>query len=193
MRCAYTAGVLDLFLDKGIEFPIVATASAGALIGSSFIAKQRERNYQILKKVSENPTSVSFLKMIQERELFGMDYIFDKIPRELVPIDFGLFQASASKFIIGTTDINTGKPFYFSQYNSMDELIRIIRASCSLPVLASSIFHNEIELMDGGVSDPIPIKPLLESGLKKNVVILTRNKGYIKKGTKLNWFFKRFL
>ncbi|RDW16201.1 patatin-like phospholipase family protein [Oceanobacillus chungangensis] len=192
MRCAYTAGVLDLFLDKGVEFPVVATASAGALIGSSFISKQRERNYQILKNVGGNPKSVSFLKMIREKELFGMDYIFDKIPRELVPIDFDLFQASASRFIIGTTDINTGKPIYYNQYSSLDELIKITRASCSLPVLASSIFHGEIELMDGGVSDPIPIEPLLESGLKKNVVILTRNKGYIKNGTKLNWFFKRF-
>ncbi|RDW16144.1 patatin family protein [Oceanobacillus arenosus] len=192
MRCAYTAGVLDLFLDKGIEFPVVATASAGALIGSSYITKQRDRNHKLLKAVGKSPESISFLKMIREKELFGMDYIFDKIPRELVPIDFLAFQDSAAKFIIGTTNIDTGRPIYFDQFDTLEDLIKITRASCSLPVLASSIFHQEVELMDGGVSDPIPIKPLLEQGLKRNVVILTRNKGYIKRGTMLNWFFRRF-
>lgn len=192
MRCAYTAGVLDLFLDKGIEFPVVATASAGTLIGSSFITKQRDRNYKILEAVGKSPESISFLKMIREKELFSMEYIFDKIPRELVPIDFDAFQGSASKFIIGTTNIDTGRPIYFDQFDTLEDLIRITRASCSLPVLASSVVDQKVELMDGGVSDPIPIKPLLEQGLKRNVVILTRNKGYIKKGTKLNWFFRRF-
>ncbi|WP_234032403.1 DUF6363 domain-containing protein [Lentibacillus cibarius] len=44
--------------------------------------------------------------------------------------------------------------------------------------------------MDGGVADPIPIRPLLARGLKKHVIVLTRNKGYVKKASKLNWFFK---
>lgn len=191
MRVAYTAGVLDLFLDKGIEFPVIATASAGALIGSSYIAKQRERNHRMLTEIVRNPKSISFKRMIQDRELYSMDYIFDQIPNEIAPLDFEVFSQSSSKFVIGTTDINTGHPVYHDTYNTKEELFKIIRASCSLPVLASSIVYQDLDLMDGGVSDPIPIKPLMDAGMKKHVVILTRNKGYIKKGTKLNWLFKR--
>ncbi len=55
MRCAFTVGVLDYFLDRQLEFPFVATASAGALIGSSYVAKQRERNYQLLEALGKNP------------------------------------------------------------------------------------------------------------------------------------------
>lgn len=191
MRVAYTAGVLDLFLDKGIEFPVVATASAGALIGSSYITKQRERNYRMLAEIGGNPKSISFKRMIQERELYSMDYIFNQVPNEIAPLDFEAFSQSISKFIIGTTDINTGHPIYHDTYDTKEDLFKIIRASCSLPVIASSVSYQDLDLMDGGVSDPIPIKPLMDKGMKKHVVILTRNKGYIKKGTKLNWLFKR--
>lgn len=191
MRSAYTAGVLDLFLDKGIEFPVVATASAGALIGSSYIAKQRGRNHRLLTEITGNKESISFKRMIQNKELYAMDYIFNKIPNEIVPLDFEAFSKAASKFIVGTTDINSGNPVYHDTYHTKKELFDIIRASCSLPILAPSFSYQGLDLMDGGVSDPIPIKPLMERGMKKHVVILTRNKGYIKKGTKLEWLFKR--
>ncbi|RKQ29071.1 patatin-like phospholipase family protein [Oceanobacillus halophilus] len=191
MRSAYTAGVLDLFLDKCIEFPVVATASSGALIGSSYITKQRTRNYKILEEVTNHKDAVSIKNWIRNKEIFGMDYIFDKIPREIVPLDLVAFLNSPTKFIIGTTNIHTGDPVYFDKYQSQEELFTITRASCSLPVLAPSITYNNMELMDGGVSDPIPIRPLVKQGMKKHIVVLTRNRGYIKKATKLNWFFKR--
>ncbi|SEU09918.1 Predicted phospholipase, patatin/cPLA2 family [Salinibacillus kushneri] len=191
MRCAYTAGVLDLFMDKNIDFPFVATASAGALIGSSYIAKQRDRNYKILKELGKNPESISFKRMFQKRELFNMEYIFDKVPNEIVPLDFDAFNESKSDFIIGTTNIETGKPVYYDTFDEKNDLFTVIRASCSLPVLSPSVTFDHIELMDGGVSNPIPIQPLMDRGMKKHVVILTRNRGYTKKATKLNWLYKR--
>lgn len=192
MRCAYTAGVIDFFLDNDIEFPVVATASAGTLIGSSYISKQRDRNFKILEELGSHPEeTVSVLRMIRNKEIFGMDYIFDKIPRKIVPLDFNAFSKSSSKFIIGTTDVHTGKSIFFDQYDTKDDLFTVIRASSSLPVLAPSINYQGMELVDGGVSNPIPIQPLMEHGFKKHVVILTRNRGYVKKGTTLNWFFQR--
>ncbi|GAA0502532.1 patatin family protein [Salinibacillus aidingensis] len=191
MRCAYTVGVLDFFMDKNIEFPYVATASAGALIGSSYITGQRDRNYKILKELGKNPESISFKRMFQKRELFNMEYIFDKVPNKIVPLDFEAFTQAKSQFIIGTTDINTGKPLYYDSFNEKEDLFTIIRASCSLPVLSQSVHYEGLDLMDGGVSNPIPIQPLIDRGMKKHVVILTRNKGYTKKATKLNWLYKR--
>ncbi|QHS21891.1 patatin family protein [Virgibacillus sp. MSP4-1] len=191
MRCAYTVGVLDFFMDNNMEFPYVATASAGALIGSSFIAGQRDRNYRILKELGKNPESISFKRMFQKRELFNMEYIFDKVPNKIVPLDFDAFTKAKSQFIIGTTDINTGKPLYYDSFHEKEDLFTIIRASCSLPVLSPSVSYEGLDLMDGGVSNPIPIQPLIDRGIEKNVVILTRNKGYTKKATKLNWLYKR--
>ncbi|TFJ94369.1 patatin-like phospholipase family protein [Lentibacillus salicampi] len=192
MRCAFTVGVLDYFLDQQLEFPYVATASAGALIGSSYIAKQRDRNTKLLGAIGKNQEAISIKRLLREKELFSMDFIFEKLATHLYPLEFPSFSQARSRFIIGTTDINTGSPVFYDTFHDEKDLSAIIRASCSLPVLAPSVDYNGKQLIDGGVSDPIPISPLIEKGLKKHVVVLTRNKGYRKKPTKLNWFFKRF-
>ncbi|HLR63013.1 MAG TPA: patatin family protein [Lentibacillus sp.] len=191
MRCAFTVGVLDYFLDQQIEFPSVATASAGALIGSSYIAKQRDRNTNLLAAIGKNRGTISIIRLLQKKELFSMDLIFDKLANHTFPLEFQSFSQANSRFIVGTTDINTGKPVFYDQFDKQKDLSTIIRASCSLPVLAPSIDYNGKKLIDGGVSDPIPITPLIEQGFKKHVVVLTRNKNYVKKPTKLNWFYKR--
>jgi predicted patatin/cPLA2 family phospholipase len=190
MRGAYTAGVLDFFRDIEIDFPLVSTASSGAFIGSYYIAKQQRVNYKIFNEIMGNPRSISIRRMLTHKEVFSMNFIFDKIPRELVPFDFQSFSKSNTKFLIGTTDIVTGKPHYHDTYDTKDDLLTIIRASSSLPVLAPVVSFKGKELVDGGVSDPIPIRPSIQRGYQKHVVVLTRNKGYIKKGIKLNWFFK---
>ncbi|WP_245544986.1 patatin-like phospholipase family protein [Lentibacillus jeotgali] len=191
MRCAFTVGVLDYFLDKQIEFPSVATASAGALIGSSYIAKQRHRNTNLLAAIGKNRDAISIIRLLKKKELFSMDLIFDKLANQTFPLEFQSFSQASTRFIVGTTDINTGRPVFYDQFDKQKDLSAIIRASCSLPVLAPSIAYKGKQLIDGGVSDPIPITPLIEQGLSKHVVVLTRNKNYVKKPTKLNWFYKR--
>ena len=44
MRGIYTAGVLDVFLDEGLEFDGVIGVSAGAVHGCSFLSGQRGRS-----------------------------------------------------------------------------------------------------------------------------------------------------
>ncbi|MUK89251.1 patatin family protein [Ornithinibacillus sp. L9] len=191
MRGAYTAGVLDFFHDQGIEFPLVTSTSSAALVGSSYIAKQRGRNYKILEQIWKNSQSISFLRMLQHKELFSMDFIFNTLSNDSFPIDFDTLSKTPTKFVIGTTDMNTGKPFYFDHYETKSDLLNLIRASCSLPVLAPSVSYKNKELMDGGISDAIPINPSIASGTPKHVVVLTRNQGYVKKPSNLHWLFKR--
>ena len=44
LRSLYTAGVLDVFMEKNIEFSCVIGVSAGALTAANYISKQRYRN-----------------------------------------------------------------------------------------------------------------------------------------------------
>lgn len=191
MRCAYTAGVLEFFQTKGITFPLVSTASAAALIGSYYIAKQTGENYRILQELMKNRALISYQRLIRRKELFSMDFIFDKLLNHLVPLDFGAFIQANTEFVVATTDLNSGKPIYHDTYASKEALLKIIRASSSLPLLAPSVSFQGKHLMDGGISDPIPIQPSLNKGYKKHVVVLTRNKGYVKRATKLYWLFKK--
>ncbi|UOQ43233.1 patatin family protein [Halobacillus salinarum] len=191
MRGAYTAGVLDFFLDEKVEFQYVAGASAGACNGSSYISKQRGRNYEVIVEYGSHPEYISFTRMLTKRQLFGMDFIFDTLPNRLVPFDFKSFYDNPSVFVVGTTDMTTGKPLYFDQFPNPESLLSLIRASSSIPLMAPSISYQGYTLMDGGIADPIPIGPSISYGNQKHVVILTQNDGYIKKKMKLGWYMQR--
>ncbi len=47
MRGVYTAGVLDLLLDKDIDIKYCVGVSAGACNCVSYISKQHKRNYRV--------------------------------------------------------------------------------------------------------------------------------------------------
>ncbi len=128
---------------------------------------------------------------MKRREFFGMDFIFGEIPNKLVPYDYDTFYQSQSEFVVGTTDCYTGKSIYFSKDDYGKEMLTVIKASSSLPFIASEISFKDRVLLDGGISDPIPVKKAQHDGFKKNVVVLTRNAGYLKKPSRFQFLVKR--
>ncbi|MDC3416550.1 patatin-like phospholipase family protein [Aquibacillus salsiterrae] len=193
MRGAYTAGVLDFFHDIKLPFSTVVGASAGAGNGSSFVAKQRGRNYQVIVDYGDHPEYISFKRLIRSKELFGMDFIFNTLPKKLVPFDFTTFSLNPIEFVVAATDVHTGQPVYYDFFETQEDLLQVIRASSSLPLLAPITEYKGKHLMDGGIADPIPLTPSIQAGNKKHIVVLTRNKGYIKKPMKFIWYINRKL
>ncbi|MCA1023466.1 patatin family protein [Halobacillus litoralis] len=191
MRGAYTAGVLDYFLDQGVHFPYVVGASAGACNGSSYVAKQRGRNYRVIVEYGDHPEYISYKRMLTKRQLFGMDFLFDKLPNELVPFDYESFMKQSAKFVVATTDMDSGRPVFFDSFHDRDSLLKVIRASSSLPMIAPSIEFKGFQLMDGGIADPIPLQRSIDDGNQKHVIVLTRNDGYIKGRSKAGWYLNR--
>lgn len=193
MRGIYTAGVLDYFLEQNIDIPYVIGVSAGACMGSSYISKQHGRNKRVNTEFLQHPEYISFKNLFRGKQLFGMDLIFDTIPNELDPFDFESFYSADQKFIIGTTDCISGEPKYFEKDHILEsvDMLNIIRASSSLPLMAPVVEYNEHVLMDGGISDPIPLLKSESDGNRKNIVILTRNAGYRKKPSRGNWYLQK--
>lgn len=190
MRGLYTAGVLDFFLDKEIFFPYVIGVSAGACNAASYMSKQRGRNKAINIGYIDDPRYLSYRNLIREKSIFGMQFLFDEIPNKLVPFDYDSYYASEDKFVIGTTECVSGKPVYFYKEKDHD-LTSQIKASSSLPFMSQVVNIDGKELLDGGISDPIPIKKSIEDGNVKNVVVLTRNEDYRKKPFRGNFISKK--
>ncbi|WP_421378923.1 patatin-like phospholipase family protein [Bacillus salacetis] len=191
MRGVYTAGVLEYLLENDIEFPYVIGVSAGACIAASFLSKQKGRNKKVNIGFAGNPRYLSWRNYIKNRELFGMDFVFNEIPNKIVPYDFSAFQQNQSEFVIGTTDCHTGEPVYHYRRDYGNDVLTPIRASSSLPFVAPVVEFQSRHLLDGGISDPIPVKRAEFDGFKKNVVVLTRNKGYKKSPSRFNYLIKR--
>lgn len=179
MRGIYTAGVLDFFLDKQIDVDGVIGVSAGACHATSYLSKQRGRNYRVNTKYLGTKEYLSLTSLIKTGSLFGMEFMFHKIPEELEPYDYDVFNQSKTEYITVATDLNTGDADYHI-IKDMHKEIDYIQASSSLPLLSKVVSIDGKELMDGGCSDSIPFQYMMGRGYDKNIVVLTQCASYRK-------------
>ncbi|MDB4868838.1 MAG: patatin family protein [Cohnella sp.] len=191
MRGIYTAGVLEYFAEQELYFSYQIGVSAGACMAASYLSRQRGRNKTVNIDFAGDSRYLSWRNFLVKRELFGMDFIFGEIPTSLVPFDFQTFHEATEEFVVGTTNIATGKPLYFSKSEEDLDLLTVLRASSSLPFFAPIVEYAGLKLMDGGISDPIPIRKAEEDGYRRTVLILTRNQGYVKSPSRLRWLLRR--
>ncbi|MFC4776274.1 patatin family protein [Paenibacillus sp. GCM10023252] len=192
MRGVYTAGVLDSFAEQNLYFPYIIGVSAGACMAASYLSRQIGRNREVNVGMISDPRYLSWRNYWRNRELFGMDFVFDEIPNVLIPYDYEAFMASLEQFVIGTTDCETGEPVYYDRsLDSEYDLLTLLRASSSLPFIAPIVEYGGKKLLDGGIVDPIPIRKAEQDGYRRNVVILTRNADYRKSPNRFAWMARR--
>ncbi|SEO31728.1 patatin family protein [Paenibacillus sp. OV219] len=191
MRGIYTAGVLDYFAEQNLYFPYTIGVSAGACMGASYLSRQIGRNREVNVNWVSDPRYISWSGFFKKGELFGMDFIFDELPNQLVPFDNEAFNNCPEEFVIGTTDCETGETVYYRKSDPDFDLLTIIRASSSLPFIAPIIEYKGRKLLDGGISDPIPLRQAERDGYKRNVLVLTRNDDYRKSRNRFAFIVRR--
>ena len=185
-RTIFTCGILDALLENDIYINYVAGASAGISFGVSYLSKQIGRNHKITEFYMHDKRYMGFRNLIRKdnRSYYGLEFVFDEIPSRLIPFDFDEYRRSGENGFGAVTNIETGKTEYM-QVKADDQKWNVLRASCALPLLFNPIKINGSYYMDGGMTDSIPFKYALESGLDKVIVVLTHKRGYVKKKEKL--------
>jgi len=181
MRGGYSTGVIDSFLDHSIEFSSVYAVSAGACHASSLISKQRGRAFRISSNYIHDRNFCSVSSLLKTGNLFGVDMVFNRLHTELDPFDYATFGQYQGKYYATVTNVETGCPEYLlvteeSARNSFKE----VQASSAIPLLANIVDINGKHYLDGFVGDSVPIRKSLADGNTKNVLVLTRSKGYRK-------------
>lgn len=173
-RGAYTAGVLDGFVEAGLEFPSVYGISAGACNALSYLSRQPGRNLQIFSRYVPTDAYVSRKNLLLTGSLFGFDYIFGKLFHEQLPFDYETFFQTPVRFLVGATDVLTGKAVFFGNAD-IGEDMQVIRASSSLPFVSKVVRINGRGYLDGGIAQPIPIyRAVCDHAY--NVIVLTRDR-----------------
>jgi len=193
MRALYTCGVLDFFMSKNLEIPYVIGVSAGASNGSSYISGQYQRNKHVNIDYIKDSRFLSIKNLFKEKSLFGQDFLFNQLPNKLAPFDYNSFFESKMNFIITATDCISGKPVYFDKKSlNNSALMEALKASTSIPFVSPMISFRGMQLLDGGISDSIPVQKSIDDGNKKHIIVLTRNKGYRKKPSGFKFFTSFF-
>ncbi len=192
MRGLYTCGVLDCFLDHHLLVDYVIGVSAGACHGVSYVSMQRGRGFRINTNYLHDKRYLSLRNFIQTKSLFGMDFIFDEIPHQLDPFDYETFLSSPCEFKLGVTDALTGQCVYFDK-SHLNHDSTLIKASSSIPVFSPVVRYQGRDYLDGGTSDSIPVKQALADGCDHVIVVLTRDRDYIKKPEGFRSIYKNVL
>lgn len=193
MRGVFTSGVLDNLMDRGIRFPYTIGVSAGACNGISYMSEQRGRAKYCNIDLLEKYRYIGLKHMLLKGNIMDFDLLFRRIPEELYPYDYEKYATQEGIFEMVTTSCKSGKPCYFNEKHDARRIIEIVRASSSLPFVSPIAYVDGEPMVDGGVSDSIPLLRARELGYNNNIVVLTRNKGYRKpeKETKVPPLFYR--
>lgn len=183
-RGVFTSGALDYLMEKEVYLSHVIGVSAGSCNGVDYVSKQigRTRDCMIHREKEYN-YYYGFTKFVREKSLLDMDMVFDRYPNELFPFDYDTYFASDMECELVTTNCETGKAEYMTERSDRERLMKICRASSSMPLISPMVNVDGVPYLDGGLADSIPIGRATKIGNKKIVVILTRNPGYRKKPT----------
>ena len=199
-RGVFTSGVLDYLMEQDTYLSHVIGVSAGACNAVDYVSKQigRTRNCMIVEDKEYNYHN-NLRDFMREKSLLDMDMVFDKYPREIFPFDFETFQKSCEQGVVCeqvTTNCITGKAEYMIETQDFDRLLRICRASSSMPLLCPMVNIDDVPYLDGGLADSVPYEHAMEMGCEKLVVVLTRERGYVKTQEKaagvMNRLYQRY-
>lgn len=180
-RGVFTAGALDYLMEQGVGFSYVTGVSAGACNAIDYVSGQVGRTRDCMIVEDREYRSISLKNVVENHSLFDMDMIFDRYPNEIFPFDYEQYFASGILCEMVVTNCLTGEAEYLSEEKDRKRLLDICRASSSIPGVSPMVEIDGTPYVDGGVGDSIPLIHAMKEGHRKNVVILTRNRGYRKK------------
>lgn len=181
-RGVFTSGMLDYLMEKDIYFSNIVGVSAGSCNAVDYVSRQPGRTRDcMIHRGKEYNYYYGLKDFVKERSLLDMDMIFNKFPFETFPFDFETYFSSEMKCEIVVTNCVTGRAEYLTEDHDKERLMKVCRASCSMPLVCPIVNLDGVPYLDGGLADSVPVKHLLNQGLDKVVVMLTRPKGYRKK------------
>ena len=177
MKGVYTAGVLDFFLDAGIDFEKCYGVSAGACCMCSYLSKQRGRALATMTDYLNDKDYWGLSSFLRTGDLFNVQMCYHDIPEKLNLFDYEAFDKNPSRGYAVVTNIETG----FAEYIPLQEMYRdieAVRASASMPFVSRNVDIGGKMYLDGGLADSIPILHAVTDGCRKNVVVMTKEEGY---------------
>lgn len=187
MRGLFSAGVLDFFLDHGLLAESVIGTSMGAVCGYNYASGATGRMAYVTMKYRGDWRFMSLRSKLLTGNLVGSEFIFETIPNELEGIGSDWFTNSPIRLSSVSTNVKTGGADYhaFGKTGDVVRGARYLMASTAMPFANKSIEVDGKLLIDGGTSDGIPFSRDHARYRGRQVLILTRPRGFVQ--TETGW------
>lgn len=191
LRGVFTCGVLDAFMERGIQFPLTVGVSAGACNGLSYMSGQKGRAKASNIDLMDKYHYIGLKYLLTQGCIMDFKLLFEEFPEKIIPYDYDAYFTNPNRFVMVTTNCLTGKAEYLEERKDPRRVMEIVRASSCLPFVTKITYVDSVPMLDGGICDSIPVEYVLAQGFKDITVILTRNRGY-RKSEKPNPFLRLF-
>jgi len=185
LRGLFTAGILDVLMENGVRFDGLVGVSAGAAFGCNYKSGQAGRVIRYNKRFAHEWRYCSWRSWIATGDLFGGEFCYHKMPDELDVFDKETFDSNPMEYYAVCTDVETGEAVYKRLMKCSPETYEWIRASASMPMVSNIVEVGGRKLLDGGVTDSIPLRFFQQQGYERNLVILTQPADYQKQHNRL--------
>lgn len=182
MRGLFTAGVIDVMMEHGLEFEGMIGVSAGSNFGCNYKSCQPGRVLRYNLKYAPDPRYMGLRSLLTTGNLVNAEFAYGTVPLQLDIFDTKRFEENPMEFYLVTTDVATAQPVYYRMDRVDHDSLEWLRASASMPAVTRPVRVDDGRLMlDGGISDSIPLAYFRSIGYKRNVVVLTQPRDYFKK------------
>ena len=196
MRGLFSAGVMDVWMENGIEFDGVIGVSAGAAFGCNYKSRQPGRAIRYNKRFSKDPRYSGLRSLLKSGDIFNAQFAYHEVPTKYDIFDYEAFESNPMPFYIVCTDVETGEAVYKRLDKADEDCLDWIRASASMPVVSRVVELEGKKLLDGGITDSIPLAAMERLGFGRNVVILTQPEGFVKQPTRfmplMRWSLRKY-
>lgn len=180
-RCQFTAGVLDVFMENGVEVSACYGVSAGALSGLNYKSRQIGRANRVNLAFCNDSRYMGAKSFATSGSVVGYDFLLNDIQDRLDPFDNDAFEKNPMSLYAVATDVVFGTPAYLPVENAVLDM-DALRATTSLPLMTQPVEMGDAIYLDGGVADSVPVEHALEdAGFDRAIVVLTQDRTY-KKG-----------
>lgn len=190
MRGLFTAGVIDVMMERGITFDGLVGVSAGSSFGCNYKSRQPGRVLRYNLRYGRDPRYMGLRSLLTTGNLVGAEFAYHTLPLELDIFDIDAFERNPMEFHLVCTDVVTGAPVYYKMDRVDRDSLEWLRASASMPVLTRPVRVDDgRRMLDGGISDSIPLAYFQHCGFTHNVVVLTQPRDFRKKPAP-RWLFR---
>lgn len=201
MRASYTAAIVNKLLEEGIYFDHVYGVSAGASNTVNYLSRDLYRTFESFTTFALDPKFGGVRSFLEGNGTFNAQYIYMESAREggALPFDMETYLANPATCTICAIERDTGKTRLFTkdQMIQMEDLMKGVRASSTLPLVMPPIQVDGQVLYDGGLAEGngLMIPQAMADGFKKFFIVRTRPKGFRKPehpGKAILAFFARY-
>jgi len=168
-------GAIKKLEENNIPINFISGASVGAMVGAYYALF---KDIHALEKLVLSSTWQEIFSLVDPSLSGGLikgEKIEEFIDKNLEGADFSDLKIP---FKVVATDLNTGNAVEISE----GKISEAVRASISVPVIFKPVLINGRYLIDGGLSNPVPVESVKNMGADLVIAVnLINNKSFNKK------------